>query len=202
MLKGDLKKLNAMHYSHISASAERASKALKDAQLHLSSHPDIAALNEALLGLRKEARLLANAEQLFISQKVKCSYLKESDRCSKFFHSMVKRKAKRNHIASIYKEDGTPTCSVQEVEEEFTRYFQGLLGSSSTCQPIVSKVLRSGRCISIDQASGLTYQVSPDEIKAALFSIGVDKSPGPDGFSSAFFKKSWNIIGDDFCNAV
>jgi hypothetical protein len=29
-----------------------------------------------------------------------------------------------------------------------------------------------------------------------------DKAPGPDGYTSAFFKKAWNIVGDDFCSAV
>jgi len=33
----------------------------------------------------------------------------------------------------------------------------------------------------------------------ALFSIGDDKSPGPNGFSSMFFKKAWDVIGSDFC---
>lgn len=36
----------------------------------------------------------------------------------------------------------------------------------------------------------------------ALFGIGDDKSPGPDGFSSYFFKKAWPIVGDLFSEAV
>ena len=35
-----------------------------------------------------------------------------------------------------------------------------------------------------------------------LFGVGEDKSPEPDGFTSSFFKKAWNIIGNDFCGAV
>ena len=29
-----------------------------------------------------------------------------------------------------------------------------------------------------------------------------NKAPGPDGYTSAFFKKSWSIVGEDFCSAV
>jgi hypothetical protein len=36
----------------------------------------------------------------------------------------------------------------------------------------------------------------------ALFSIGNDKAPRPDGYSSFFFKKSWDIVGVDFCAAI
>ena len=43
---------------------------------------------------------------------------------------------------------------------------------------------------------------SDDEIKNALFSIPDDKSPGIDGYSSYFFKKSWNILGMDLIDAI
>lgn len=198
-LKGDLKKLNAMHFSHISTRADRASKALKDAQLQLSCQPDNVDLSGVLPGSRKEASTLADAERLFSSQKAKCSFLKDNDRCTKFFHDLVKRKAKRNFIAVVYKKDGTPTCSI---EDEFIHFYKGLLGSSSSSQPIEPEIFRSGHCISSEQVMAFTGIISSEEIKDALFCVGDDKSLGPDGFSSIFFKKSWSIIGDDFCKAI
>nr|GFC99547.1 putative RNA-directed DNA polymerase, eukaryota, reverse transcriptase zinc-binding domain protein [Tanacetum cinerariifolium] len=45
-------------------------------------------------------------------------------------------------------------------------------------------------------------EVSEQEIKDALFSIEDDKSPGPDGFTAAFFKEAWTIIADDVINAI
>ncbi|GFS38119.1 hypothetical protein Acr_00g0055830 [Actinidia rufa] len=41
-----------------------------------------------------------------------------------------------------------------------------------------------------------------EEIRTALFSIGEDKAPGLDGFSSCFFKRSWDIVGSDFTAVV
>ena len=35
-----------------------------------------------------------------------------------------------------------------------------------------------------------------------MFSIGSDKAPGPDGFSSCFFKAAWSIVGADVRDAV
>ena len=69
LLKMDLKKLNAVHFSHISARAQRASKVLKDAQIQLSNDPSNLVLREQLPGMRKEARFLADAEGKFLSQK-------------------------------------------------------------------------------------------------------------------------------------
>jgi hypothetical protein len=44
--------------------------------------------------------------------------------------------------------------------------------------------------------------VSNEAIKETLFSIGNDKALGPDGYSSLFFKKSWDIVDADFYAAV
>jgi len=46
--------------------------------------------------------------------------------------------------------------------------------------------------------SPFTYQ----DIKLAIFSIPNVKSPGPDGFSSGFFKSTWSTTGPLVCSAV
>ncbi|XP_021738808.1 uncharacterized protein LOC110705275 [Chenopodium quinoa] len=43
---------------------------------------------------------------------------------------------------------------------------------------------------------------SADDIKQAMFSIADDKSPGPDGYTSAFFKTYWSEVGDQVVNVV
>ncbi|GKB74635.1 hypothetical protein Tco_0936047 [Tanacetum coccineum] len=53
-----------------------------------------------------------------------------------------------------------------------------------------------------DKALFMVRQVTNEEIKDAIFNIGNDKAPGPDGFTSIFFKKAWDIVGNDVCNAV
>lgn len=35
-----------------------------------------------------------------------------------------------------------------------------------------------------------------------IFDIGQEKALGPGGYSSCFFKKSWNIVGYDVCQAI
>lgn len=36
-----------------------------------------------------------------------------------------------------------------------------------------------------------------EEVQQAVFQIGANKAPGPDGFSSIFFHSFWHAIGDD-----
>jgi len=40
------------------------------------------------------------------------------------------------------------------------------------------------------------------DIKEAMLSISNVKSPGPDGYSSGFFKTAWHLIGLLVCAAV
>ncbi|GJS26094.1 hypothetical protein Tco_0486714 [Tanacetum coccineum] len=50
---------------------------------------------------------------------------------------------------------------------------------------------------SADSCTNMVRPVSDEEIKVAMFSIGDDRAPGSDGYSSAFFKKGWDIVGGD-----
>ncbi|XP_052198247.1 uncharacterized protein LOC127805524 [Diospyros lotus] len=136
------------------------------------------------------------------SEQAKCSYINFSDRSSKFFHDIVKRNSRKNYIAAVIKEDGEVTKSNDELAGEFLRFYQDLLGSVGSCEPVDFNVLRAGPIISDQQAEGLICSISDQDIKDALFSIGEDKSPGPDGFSSCFFKKAWHIVGPQICLAV
>lgn len=45
-------------------------------------------------------------------------------------------------------------------------------------------------------------QVTMEEIRKVLFSMAVDKLPGPDGFTSEFFRATWVLTGGDFVIAV
>jgi hypothetical protein len=77
-----------------------------------------------------------------------------------------------------------------------------LLGSSKGTLPLDVIVSRSGPCIDLAFHVSLLALVIYDVIKQALFSIDDNKGPGPDGYTSLFFKKSWDIVDGDFCHAV
>lgn len=48
----------------------------------------------------------------------------------------------------------------------------------------------------------LLREVTATEIRDAIWSIPIHKSPGADGYGSGFYKKAWNVIGPDVVQVV
>ncbi|XP_074300566.1 uncharacterized protein LOC141631843 [Silene latifolia] len=64
------------------------------------------------------------------------------------------------------------------------------------------KVVQKGPCCSEELCAELGTPVTNDGIRDALFHIPSHKAPGPDGFTSAFYKDAWQVIGEEVCTVV
>ncbi|KAK4380912.1 hypothetical protein Sango_3020300 [Sesamum angolense] len=50
--------------------------------------------------------------------------------------------------------------------------------------------------------AALVQPVTREEVKDAFFDIAEDKAPGPDGYSSGFYKAAWPVIGVEVVKAI
>ncbi|XP_048502731.1 uncharacterized protein LOC125498546 [Beta vulgaris subsp. vulgaris] len=138
----------------------------------------------------------------FLQQKSKYEWIKMGDENTSLFHRAIRKRRTQNAIYGIHDINGT-WVEGEKVAEAFIEYYKGLLGtakegSSMTCAEIIAQ----GPCLNLEQQEDLMREITDDEIQQALFSIPVDKSPGPDGFGTTFYKASWEIIGNDIITAV
>lgn len=201
MLTRGLKELNRNHFAHISAKAEVARSNLKQAQTELHDRPRDKELKREVRNLQAKAVFLIDAERKFLAQKTKCEFLLQGDKSLHLFHSLFKRNAKRNFIASLIKEDGT-TTSMKELQGELLKFYSNLMGTWCDTDEFDEVCMNSRSKLSSAQAASLVDSFTNEDIKGALFDIGNEKSLGLDGYTSYFFKKVWNLVGDDLCAVV
>ncbi|KAL0292613.1 UNVERIFIED_CONTAM: hypothetical protein Scaly_2582000 [Sesamum calycinum] len=79
-----------------------------------------------------------------------------------------------------------------------------LLGGPSLQRRIDLEFLRHElkHTITPAEASLLVTPVTLSEVKEAFFAIDVESAPGPDGYTSAFFRNAWPVIGHAMFQAV
>ncbi|XP_039002249.1 uncharacterized protein LOC120128690 [Hibiscus syriacus] len=181
-LKVYLRNLNKDFFSDISARVKIKREEIEKQQiLTLRGMEPI----EKELDSQRELNSLEEAESMFLQQKAKSHWLKEGDKCSKFFYSVIATKNKRDTIRVLVDDQGKRFTD-PEVKVYSVPLLKGLLHHLP----------------SPDHFVGLTKDVSIEEIKEAIFDQGNDKAPGPDGYTPLFFKKSWTVIKEDVIEAI
>nr|GEX50457.1 methylenetetrahydrofolate reductase 1 [Tanacetum cinerariifolium] len=83
----------------------------------------------------------------------------------------------------------------------FVSHYEQFLGSSMQCEDLDTTDLFLNWATDASN-DFMVRDISNNEIKAAMFDIGDDQALGPDGYTSGFSKKGWDIVGGDVCNAV
>ncbi|XP_074324121.1 uncharacterized protein LOC141661039 [Apium graveolens] len=79
-------------------------------------------------------------------------------------------------------------------------YFEDLFKSSDTSWAEVINCMTSK--ITGFQNEEMLRPVDDEEVRQALFHMHLEKSPGPDGMSPAFYQKFWNIVRNDIIQLV
>ncbi|XP_074300380.1 uncharacterized protein LOC141631638 [Silene latifolia] len=135
-------------------------------------------------------------------QQAKVPNIIHDDCSSKLFYAKIQERKQQQIIGQIKDRHGTDKIGLENVAAGFVDYYQSLLGASSPVSPLDNDFIQLSPTVSREAADTLILPITNEEIKVVLFTIGSDKSPGPDGFSSALFKHSWPLIGETFCKAV
>lgn len=82
-------------------------------------------------------------------------------------------------------------------------YFQNLLGHNSDYHlNFDDTVIDEGPVPSLVQKDHLLQEIFHIEVKNALWDIDDNKAASTDGYSASFFKRSWNVVGNDVIKAI
>ncbi|GJT64249.1 RNA-directed DNA polymerase, eukaryota [Tanacetum coccineum] len=132
-------------------------------------------------------------------QKSKIKWAIEGDENSKFFHGTINKKRSQLSIRGVLI-DGHWKTDPEVVKDAFKDHFANRFKQPG--QGRFKLNFEFPNRLSNDQVEDLDRCISNDEIRRAVWDCGVNKSPGPDGYTFEFFRRYWNFIGPDFCSAV
>ncbi|CAA7031857.1 unnamed protein product [Microthlaspi erraticum] len=157
---------------------------------------DLSGTSEEALKLKWDLCAAFREEEIYWKQKSRVTWLREGDRNTKFFHATTKQRRARNRITKLKRNDGTWAETDDGIERVATEYFQTLFTSSAPNN--FSDALRYvTERVTHTMNVALTKPPSNDEIKRAINEINPEKAPGPDGMTSLFYQKFWEIVAED-----
>nr|GEX07717.1 hypothetical protein [Tanacetum cinerariifolium] len=199
-LKRDLKKL-ASKDGNIFENVQKLKEHLKDVQVRIDKEPHNKELRIEESSVIEEYVAARKDEEKLLYQKAKVKWLSEGDRNNAFFHRVLKSKSHRSKISTISDDLGN-IFTGDDVAPQFVKHFERFLGCEGHVRDPSNISDLFKRKLSMEEAAFMVRDVTDKEVKEAMFQIDGNKAPRPDGYTSSFFKKAWNIVGRDVCCAI
>ncbi|GJR99878.1 hypothetical protein Tco_0316387 [Tanacetum coccineum] len=198
-LKKPIRKL-LYEKGNLHANVSRLRTKLDSFQSLLDMDPFNASLREEEASYVVEFNQAALMEERFLKQKAKINWLKEGDSNSAYFYKTVKSRVSRSRIDTITNTEGLVLVN-EAVPNVFVSHYETFLGLAGETQDFdISNLFKM--CLNEQVATDMVRSVMSQEVKEALFSMGDDKSPGPDGYTACFFKAVWEVVADDVTNVI
>ncbi|KAL0448496.1 UNVERIFIED_CONTAM: hypothetical protein Slati_1406000 [Sesamum latifolium] len=139
-----------------------------------------------------------------LQQRAKLRWMKEEDQCSRIFFRKINARRASQRIYQIQNAERNLLTDFNLVVNEFVEYFSRLFGGTRREGFISLDFLQqyTKHLITEEDVALISTPVMRNEVRDANFDIDEDSAPGPDGFSSGFFKAAWPIVGEDVTKAI
>lgn len=203
-IKRPLKTLYKESLFYIQKRVCGANSLLKLVQVQAMANPSTIMFNEER-DLQEKYFFVCGIEESFFQQKSRVDRLRLGDHNTPFYQSVAAARASQNSIRSITLSDGSVITDPDLISLEAISHFQAILALDSLA-PISASYqwLQGLHSLSCSDHHRMLMSTAPTfaEISNALKKLNPSKSPGPDGFTSAFFKSAWPIVGAEFLQAI
>ncbi|GAA0164582.1 hypothetical protein LIER_20178 [Lithospermum erythrorhizon] len=199
-LKQELKSWNKEVFGNVVTLVETAEEEvlLCENQYELSgTEKDKAALLSA-----KEKHLASLAiEEDFLAQKSGIKWMKEGDKSTSYFHSVIKKKNRKKMIDGIL-DEGVWINDKDSIADSAIKYFQSAFTGGIEVENEDQLMDLIPNLVTTEQNEMLMANPSIQEVKDVVFQMDKNSAAGPDGFNGVFFQHCWEIIGSNVHQAV
>ena len=129
-----------------------------------------------------EATLLQ--EEIGWRQKLRIRWLKEGDKCTKFFHQVANANRRNSSIESL-DVNGSATSDPTIISDHIVNFYDSLFTEPRSWRPHLDNL--EFDMLSVTEASSLEDPFEEREVWEVIKGMNRDKAPCPDWFSLAFF---------------
>ncbi|KAJ8423153.1 LOW QUALITY PROTEIN: hypothetical protein Cgig2_011558 [Carnegiea gigantea] len=186
--------LHKDNYADLRALQELARGELARIQHHLQEDP----MNSMTIQAEEEARSryinILSSSMTLMKQQCKMEWISYGDDNSRTFFARAKQRKLASYIYQIKDTKGDLVEGFDMVGQTMMTYYKALLGEQYiTRQKFDMDVMNQGPTLTKEQQVHMCQDFTDLDIREAIFSIPNNKSRGPYGFNSGFFKHTWVI---------
>ncbi|XP_048599541.1 uncharacterized protein LOC125579747 [Brassica napus] len=143
---------------------------------------------------------LRGIEEAYFRQRSRINWLKEGDSNTSYFHRVAVVRAAINTIISFLLSNGSLITDLEEMAIHAVNNFKSILAPDVLPFCLVSvswfQSLIPYRC-SPEACLSLSSIPDAPTITKTILKLNPNKSSGPDGLTSGFFKGAWSILGEE-----
>ncbi|XP_026383519.1 uncharacterized protein LOC113279018 [Papaver somniferum] len=138
---------------------------------------------------------------VMLKLKSRVTWLEDGDQNTRFFHNNIRMRRSQNTISELKISTNSTLFLQDEIKDYIVNHYQAKFnGGEVEIDPRMFEIDHDS--ISAAESAFMDAIPSLEEVKAAVFDLGADSAPGPDGFKGSFYRHCWNIISGDLFNAI
>ncbi|XP_057747786.1 uncharacterized protein LOC130966983 [Arachis stenosperma] len=149
-------------------------------------------IEKAKIWNKEEYELIAIQEETYWQQMSRCDTILFGDKNSKYFHLKANGRRKRNRITSLKSEEGDWVEDADTLKNWGVDFFKTLYCSDFVSNPF--GISNQFPRLQDRDYEEIAREVTNEEIKNAVFSMGSWKAPGSDGLPAKFYQQAWDVV--------
>eukprot|EP00253_Pinus_taeda_P017553 PITA_17553 len=130
--------------------------------------------------------------------------VKARDRNTSYFHRQYRARLSQNHIAEIKTLEGQVYKGFDQVKGVVETHFRnlynnGIQGDEEEVSDFLSNI---PILVNADENTALCRPITNEEVIKVIWSMEVNKAPGPDGFTIHFYQSCWEVLKTDLLKMI
>ena len=131
--------------------------------------------------------------------RLRAQWIEEGEKPTRYFFRLEKKRADKNHFASLFDQDGTERTSRNHLKKILVNFYTKLYSKDSLDMQIQTHLIDDlGFSLTDCECELCEGSFTKDELFPSLKGLQTGKSPGSDGLSTEFYVKFWNSL----CNLL